>query len=193
VRDDEAFEVVAIAASAGGIHATISVLERLPAGFPVAIVLVQHLDPRHRSLLSQVLDRRTPLEVREAADGDRLEPGVVFVAPPDHHLLVGEGGAISLTRTELVHFARPSADLMFESVAAAYGARAVAVVLSGSGSDGAMGITAIKKRGGTVIAQDEASSEFYGMPGAAVRTGHADFVLGLDEIPGALVALVVGS
>jgi two-component system chemotaxis response regulator CheB len=97
---------------------------------------------------------------------------------------------LSLSQSELVHFVRPSADLLFESTAASYKDRAIAVVLSGSGSDGSMGVRAIKKMGGTVIAQDEKTSQFYGMPGAAVLTGSVDFVLPLDEIPSALATLV---
>jgi two-component system chemotaxis response regulator CheB len=156
------------------------------------VVVVQHLDPRHRSLLAQILGRRTGLLVREAVDGARLRNGEVLVAPPDRHLLVNADGTVSLTQSELVHFTRPSADLLFESLAAAYGPRAIAVVLTGTGSDGSMGVTAVKKRGGTVIVQDEASSEFFGMPSAAIRTGVVDFVLGLDEIPGAIQVLVGG-
>jgi two-component system chemotaxis response regulator CheB len=121
-----------------------------------------------------------------------VAPGNVYLAPPDRHLLVNGDGTLSLTQTELVNFVRPSADLLFESVAAAYGGRAIAVVLTGAGKDGSLGVTAIKKRGGTVIVQDEATSEFFGMPGAAIRTGSADFVLSIDEIPGALVTLVGG-
>ena len=97
---------------------------------------------------------------------------------------------MSLSQSELVHFVRPSADLLFESVAASYQARAIAVVLTGTGSDGSFGIAAIKKMGGTVIAQDQDSAEFSGMPGAAIKTGHADFILRLDEIPSALTTLV---
>ena len=91
-------------------------------------------------------------------------------------------GTLSLTQSKLVHFLRPSADLLFESVAASYGERAIAVVLTGTGSDGAMGVQAIKKMGGTVIAQDEAIAEFFGMPSAAIHSGRVDFVLPLDEI-----------
>ena len=97
-------------------------------------------------------------------------------------------GTLALTQTELVHFVRPSADLLFESVAAVFHDRAIAVVLSGTGSDGPMGVGAIKKMGGTVIAQDEKSSEFFGMPGAAIQTGNVD--LTLAEIPAALLRLV---
>jgi two-component system, chemotaxis family, protein-glutamate methylesterase/glutaminase len=104
---------------------------------------------------------------------------------------VNADSTLSLTQSQLVHFLRPSADLLFESVAASYGERAIAVVLTGTGSDGAMGVQAIKKMGGTVIAQDETTAEFFGMPGAAIQSGSVDFVLPLDEIPTALVTLVM--
>ena len=186
-----AFDVVAMASSAGGIAALSQVLGSLPADFPAAIVVVQHLDPRHRSLMADILRRRTALEVVQAAEGDHIRPGTAFIAPPDRHLLVNPDGTLSLSQSELVHFVRPSADLLFESAAASYKQRVIAVVLTGTGSDGSMGIGAIKKMGGTVIAQDQDSAEFSGMPAAAVRSGHADFVLPLDEIAPALVTLVM--
>jgi len=186
------FEIVAIAASAGGLNALREVLSALPQDFPKPIVVVQHLDARHRSLMADILSRRTALRVKEAADGDRLEPRTVYVAPPDYHLLVNPEGTLSLSHSELVHFVRPSADLLFESVAASFRDRAIAVVLTGTGSDGAMGVQAIKKMGGTVIAQDKDSAEFFGMPGAAIRSKAVDFVLPLNDIPGALVTLVKG-
>ena len=181
-----------MAASAGGLNALTQVLTALPAGFPVPIVVVQHLDPRHRSLMASILGRRTALKVVQAKHGERIAPGTVHLAPPDHHLLVDSNGILTLTHTELVHFVRPSADLLFESTAASFREHAIAVVLSGSGSDGAMGVKAIKKTGGTVIAQDQRSSEYFGMPGAAVQTGMVDFVLPLEEIAPALQTLVGG-
>ena len=190
-RPDAAFEIVALAASAGGLHALSKVLAAIPKDFPAAIVIVQHLDPRHRSLMAEILGKRTALSVKQAQEGDLLLPGSAYIAPPNRHLLVHSDGRLSLSQTELVHFVRPSADLLFESTAASYRERAIAVVLSGTGSDGSMGVQAIKKMGGTVIAQDEKTSQFYGMPGAAVQTGSVDFVLALDEIPSALTQLVV--
>jgi len=184
------FEVVAIATSAGGLKALSLVLAALPSNFPPAIVIVQHLDPRHRSLMADILSRRSALSVKQAQEGDKLQPGTVFIAPPNKHLLVNPDGSLSLTQSELVHFVRPSADLLFESVAASFKARAIAVVLTGTGSDGSMGVQAIKKMGGTVLAQDESSSEFFGMPNAAIQTGSVDFILSLGEIPSALVTLV---
>jgi two-component system chemotaxis response regulator CheB len=186
-----AYDLVALAASAGGLTALSLVLSNLPAEFPAAVVLVQHLDPRHRSLMAEILGRRTSLQVKQAEEGDRLQPSTVYIAPPDRHLLVNPDGSLSLSQSELVHFVRPSADLLFESVAASYRERAIAVVLTGTGSDGNMGVQAIKKMGGTVIAQDEQSAEFFGMPQAAIQTGSVDFILSLDEIAPALVTLVM--
>src|SRR5262245_34127043 len=192
LRQSHNFEVVAIASSAGGLAALTSLVSGLPDDFPAALLVVQHLDPRHRSLMAEILSRRTALVVRQARDQDSIVAGTVYVAPPDNHLLANADGTLSLTQSELVHFVRPSADLLFESVAAAYRDRAIAVVLTGSGSDGSMGVEAIKKMGGTVIAQDEASSEFFAMPSAAIETGKVDFVLPLDEIGLALSSLVIG-
>jgi two-component system, chemotaxis family, protein-glutamate methylesterase/glutaminase len=180
-----AFDAVALAASAGGLPALSQVLASLPVDFPATVVVVQHLDPRHRSLMADILNRRTRLQVKEAEEGDRLCPSTVYIAPPNRHLLVNPDGTLSLSQSELVHFVRPSADLLFESVAASYKDRAIAVVLTGTGRDGAIVIQAIKKMRGTVIAQDERTSEFFGMPGAAIQSGHADFILPLDEIAAA--------
>ena len=186
-----AFDMVAMAASAGGLAACSKVLSGLHDDFPAAILLVQHLDPRHRSLMAEILSRRTALPVKQAVEGERIVQGTVYVAAPDRHLLVNPDHSLSLTQSELVHFVRPSADLLFESVAASYRTRAIAVVLTGTGTDGSMGVRAIKKMGGTVICQDEKTSEFFGMPGAAIKTGEVDFILPLDEIASALVTLVM--
>src|SRR5215471_422366 len=186
-----AFDIVAIAASAGGLRALTNVLSALTPDFPAAVTVVQHLDPRHRSLMAELLSRQSRLPVKQAEEGDVLRPGSVYVAPPDRHLLVNADGTLSLSKTELVHFLRPSADLLFESVAASFKDRAIAVVLTGTGSDGASGLQAIKKMGGTVVTQDEGTSEFFGMPSSAIQTGLVDFVLPLNEIAPALTTLVV--
>ena len=186
----ERYDIVAVASSAGGIHGLGVLLSALGTDFPVPVLIVQHLDPRHRTVIADVLARRMSLPVKLAEDGEHAEPGVVYVAPPDRHLLVGPEGALSLSRTGLVHFLRPSADLLFESVAGAYGPRAIACVLTGTGSDGAMGVDAVKSRGGTVIAQDPETAEFKGMPEAAVGTGAVDFVLPLEEIAAVIRGLV---
>lgn len=184
------YDIVAMAASAGGIRALTRVISGLSNAMPASLVILLHLDPEHRSHLAKILARATSLPVKEAEHGDRLVRGTAYVAPPDHHLLVGPNGRLRLTQTEFVHFVRPSADLLFESVAASYGERAIAVVLSGTGVDGANGVRAIATKGGFVIAQDEASSEFFGMPGAAIRTGEVDRILPLDEIAPSLLGLM---
>jgi two-component system, chemotaxis family, protein-glutamate methylesterase/glutaminase len=186
-------DVVALAASAGGLNALTHVLAALPADFPAALVVVQHLDRRRQSLMAEILGRRTALSVKEAAEGDALRAGCAFMAPPDRHLLVNPDHTLSLTQTELVHFVRPSADLLFESVAATFRERAIAVVLSGTGQDGSMGVRAIKKMGGVVIVQDAKDADFGGMPAAAQATGLVDFVLTLDEIAPALQKLCARS
>ena len=185
-----AFPVVALAASAGGLAALSQLLSGLSAGFGAPILIVQHLDPTHPSLLAAILARRTALTVKQAEQGDALEPGTVYLAPPNHHLIVQADHTLGLSSAASVRFLRPSADVLFASVASAFAARAIAVVLTGNGSDGSEGIKAIKKMGGKAIAQDQASSEFFGMPGAAVRTGVVDFVLPLTEIADRLTALV---
>jgi two-component system chemotaxis response regulator CheB len=182
--------VVVIAASAGGLKAIAEVLSGLPAGFPAAVVVVQHLDPSHQSLMAEILTRKTGLGVKQARTGDALVPGSVFVAPPDRHLLVSADGTLLLSESKLVHFVRPSADLLFDSAASSFGGRCIAVVLTGTGVDGSEGVRAVKKAGGTVIAQDEVTAEFFGMPGAAIATGCADETLPLHEIAPALVRLV---
>lgn len=182
--------VVALAASAGGLAALSAILGELPARLPAALVIVQHLDPRHESLMSQILDRRSPLGVKEAGEGERIEAGTAYLAPPDRHLLANADGTLSLDRSPPVRFLRPSADRLFESVAAAYGPRAVAVVLSGTGSDGSDGVRAIREHGGVTVAQDPATAEYGSMPSAAIGTGCVDLVLGLHEIAPRLESLV---
>ncbi|HVX19527.1 MAG TPA: chemotaxis protein CheB [Acidimicrobiales bacterium] len=184
------FEVVAIGSSAGGVVALTRVVKDLPATFPAPILVVQHLDPRHETVIAEILAKRTSLHVQLAAEGETTSPGTVYIAPPNRHLLVGANRTLMLSDAEMVHFVRPSVDLLFESVAAAYAERVVGVILTGSGTDGAMGVEAVKERGGTVIVQDPESAEFSGMPQAALATGAVDFVLGLEEIPSALHALV---
>lgn len=143
-------------------------------------------------MMSDLLSHQTQLRVKQAEHGEVLLPGVAYIAPPDEHFLVGPG-KVQLAHSQLVHYSRPSIDLLFESVAGTYGSRSVAVVLSGSNRDGSAGIRAVKEAGGTTIAQDPASAEFKVMPQAAVRTGSVDLVLQLQNIGPTLVELCSGS
>jgi two-component system chemotaxis response regulator CheB len=184
------FDVVALGASAGGVEALHVVVETLPVDFPAAVLIVQHMDPRHRSMLAGLLGRRCRLRVKQATNGEPIERGTVYIAQPDAHLLVRDGRLV-LTDTKHVHFSRPSIDLLFESVADAYGDRAIAVILSGSGVDGADGIRAVKAKGGTTIVQSPATAAHAGMPQAARATGCVDVTLPLEEIGPAIASLVV--
>jgi two-component system, chemotaxis family, protein-glutamate methylesterase/glutaminase len=183
-------DVVAIVGSAGGIRAMEEVLEQLPADLKAAVIVVIHLTPQHRSVLAAVLGRRTSLAVKQAEHGEPMEEGTVYVAPPDAHLLVGADGTLRLESSELVPHVRPSADALLLSIAKEYEGRCLAVVLSGTGIDGAAGAAAVKRAGGTVLAQDEATSEHFGMPGAAILTGAVDQVLPLREIGAAVLDFV---
>jgi len=184
--------VVAIAASAGGLKALSQVFSALPPDLPTAITVVQHLEPQRPSLLVEILTKRTKLRVKQAEQGDLLQLSTIYIAPPNKHLLVNEDGTLDLSNSKLVHFVRPSADLLFESVAASFQERAIAIVLTGTGRDGATGLQAVKEMGGRTIAQDQATAESFGMPSAAIDTGTVDQILPLDEIAPALVNLLLG-
>lgn len=183
-------QVVAIGTSVGGKKALTELLSALPADFPAAITIVQHLHPQYTTGLADILEASTTLKVKQAKDRDLLRPETVYIAPSDQHLLVNPDSTLSLSHSELVHFARPSIDLLFESVAAGFKQKAIAVVLTGNGSDGAMGVRAIKEMGGAAIAQDQASCKDFEMPSRAISTGSVDWVLPLTEIAAMLVNLV---
>lgn len=187
-----AFDVVALAASAGGLAALSEILQSLPANFPAAIVIVQHLDPHTSDMLSPILDRRTALRVKQAESGDKLYAETVYVAPPDQHLIINPNATLSLTNTKKLHFCRPSADRLFESLAQSCKNRAIAVVLTGMGRDGAMGIQAVKATGGVTIVQDRATAQFASMPNAAIQTQSVDLILPIEKIAATLIKLVTG-
>jgi len=180
--------VIGIAASAGGLAAVSTVLSGLSPDLNAAIIVLQHLSPGHPSHLANILAGRTRLRVKEAGKQDRLVRGEILTAPPGLHLHVNPDGRVSFSHRPAVNFVRPAADRLFESLARSFGSRAIAVVLTGTGRDGAKGAQIVKQAGGIVIVQDEATSEFFGMPGAAVRAGEVDQVLPLERIAATLEA-----
>ena len=186
------FPVIAMAASVGGLKALSVILGGLPANFPAAIAIVMHLAPEHKSILAEILNGRTHLAVKQAHTGDILSQGNVFVAPPNHHLSVVEDGRLELSSStaEKVHFARPSAEPLFASVAEIYKRRAIAVVLTGGDGDGSFGVQIIKEHGGKVIAQDRPTSQDFSMPQTSIQTGDVDFILPLTAIAPKLIELV---
>jgi len=182
--------VIAIGASTGGTEAIAEVLPRLPAGIP-GTVITQHIPAGFSRAFAARLNQMCPFEVKEAADGDALSPGRVLVAPGDLHLLLrknGSGYSVSVKTGPRVCYQRPSVDVMFSSVAEAAGARAVGVLMTGMGSDGAQGLLKMRQAGALTIAQDEASCVVFGMPREAIRAGAADRVLPLSEIARAILA-----
>jgi two-component system chemotaxis response regulator CheB len=189
-RQLDATRVIAIAASSGGLAALSEVLRTLPATLPAAILVLQHLAPDQRSHLTEILADRTVLPVRQASQGMRLEHGVVYVAPPGAHLLVAAEGRFALSHLPPLHWCRPSADRLFASVGAQYGSGAIAVVLTGYGVDGAEGAQVVRRMGGMVLVQDDATSTCPDMPRAARRAGAVDRVLPLGDIAAELETLV---
>ncbi|MGH3785017.1 MAG: chemotaxis protein CheB [Pseudonocardiaceae bacterium] len=180
------FPVVALVTSAGGLDALTQVLAPLPADLPAAVIVAQHLDPDRVSHLTDVLRDCTDLRVCRAANGDELVPGTVLVTPPASHLLVTSEARIGLLDTGALPPARPSADLLLATLAVTCGPRALAVVLTGKGTDAQAGIRAIAHCGGAVFAQDEATAAHFGMPSAAIGTGLVHKVLALSDIAAAI-------
>jgi two-component system, chemotaxis family, protein-glutamate methylesterase/glutaminase len=188
-------DLVAIAASTGGPSALTEVLSTISSTIAVPIVITQHMPAVYTAYLAQRLDQVSKIEVREAAEGDILEPGVALVAPGDFHLLISREPAptVTLDQGPPVNFCRPAADVMFQSVLATYGGDVLAVVLTGMGVDGRQGCMGLKQRGAKTIAQDRQSSVVWGMPGAVVEAGLADLVLPANEIGPAINRLVSSS
>jgi len=184
-RPDD-FVVVGLGASAGGLEALSRLFDALPPDPGMAFILIQHLDPAHSSMMVGLLAGHTAMHVMEAADGMPVEPDRVYIIPPGTYLSI-RAGALRLTRPRERHGARMPIDFFLRSLAEDCGERAVCVILSGTGADGSLGLTAISDRGGLVIVQDPNEVVHDGMPRSAIMTGAADRVLPVTEIPAALV------
>ena len=179
-------QVLAIGSSTGGPVALLEVLRDLPTSFPLPIVIAQHMPPMFTEMLAKRLSTQTSFRVQEGFDGAVLSKGDAWIAPGDFHMEVvrGADGAaqLALNQAPPVHSCRPAVDVLFNSVAQAYGGAVVATVLTGMGQDGLAGARAIREQGGTVFAQDEATSVVWGMPGLVAREGVAHEVVPLDEM-----------
>lgn len=173
-----------IGISTGGPAALSELVPALPADLRIAIVVVQHMPAGFTGPLAERLDAASQVPVREAHPGDRPMAGSVLIAPGDRHLEFDDRGAVALTDGPLVNGCRPAADVTMISAARIYGRRALAVVMTGMGKDGAAGALAIKRADGKTLAQDQASSVIYGMPKAAIDAGAIDEVAALADIPG---------
>lgn len=185
------YELIVIGTSWGGLRAVSEILSALPPDLDAAVVVAQH---RRTDItdgaLATILGLRTKLAVRDADDKEPIEPGHVYLAPPDYHLLV-DHRHFALSLDEPVRFARPSIDILFESAAEAYGERAIGVILTGANEDGAAGLARIKERGGVAVVQDPAGAERLEMPRAAIAATVADAILPLEEIGPFIYGLVL--
>lgn len=184
------FRLALIAASAGGIPALQDFLSKLPADFPIPIAIVLHRAQTRAPILANVLARKCPLAVKIAEQGEPLRPGTVFLAPAREHLVVRANQTFHLMDGRKIKYVHSSANPLFESAAYALDGRVVAVVLTGSGTDGTNGVQTVKGMGGVVLVQDPASSAYASMPLSAIGTGAVDRVLPLERIPAELVKLV---
>jgi two-component system chemotaxis response regulator CheB len=178
-------QIVAIGVSTGGPTALAAVVPMLPADLRVPVVIVQHMPPMFTGFLADRLQQQTSLKVREATEGALVEPGTILIAPGDFHMRVRRHGAslvVGLNQDAPENSCRPAVDVLFRSVAEVFGDAAVGVVLTGMGQDGLRGAETMRANGAYIIAQDEASSVVWGMPGAVVRANLADAVVGLPQI-----------
>jgi two-component system chemotaxis response regulator CheB len=182
-------DTVVIGASAGGVTALRTLLAGLPADFPGRILVVLHVPPSGVNTLAPILARSSDLTVRSAANQDRLEPGVVLVAPPDHHVIVVDD-TVLLTRGPRENGHRPAIDVLFRSAAQALGPRTIAAVLSGSLDDGSAGLRSIRSRGGLGVVQDPEDAQHPGMPTNAIRAADPEFVLPVAQIAALLTELI---
>ncbi len=184
-------KVVCIGASTGGTESLRLILESLPANAP-GIVIVQHMPELFTAAFAQRLNTLCAVSVKEAADGDTVLPGLVLIAPGNHHMLLQRSGAryyVAIKDGPLVSRHRPSVDVLFRSAAHCAGANAVGVIMTGMGDDGAKGLLEMRQAGATTLAQDEASCVVFGMPKEAIALGAAEKVVGLNDLPAHILRL----
>jgi len=177
--------VLAIGCSTGGPNALAELIPQLPGNLPVPVVIVQHMPPLFTRMLAERLNTNSKLNVVEAAEGMRVEPGMVLIAPGNYHMILTRKGAavvVALNQDPQENSCRPAVDVLFRSVACVYGGASLGIILTGMGQDGLRGCEWIREAGGQVLVQDEASSVVWGMPGFVAKAGLADQVLPLDSI-----------
>jgi two-component system, chemotaxis family, protein-glutamate methylesterase/glutaminase len=189
--------VLGIGVSTGGPQALAALIPQIPAGFPLPVLIVQHMPPMFTRLLAERLQASSPLQISEAVDGTPVVPGRVYVAPGDYHLRVRRAGpnawVTALDQAPHENSCRPSVDVLFRSLAESFGGDVLPVVLTGMGKDGLDGVRKLKSEGAPCIVQDEATSVVWGMPGAVASEGLADCVLPLAKIPAELIRRVMGA
>lgn len=183
------YEAIVIGASSGGMNAIKFIVSLLPENFSIPIICVLHVSPHSDSQWITFLKHQSKLIIKEADEKEQIQPGSVYIAPPNYHLLIEKDKTFSLTVDERVNFARPSIDVLFESAAYAHRHRLIGIVLTGSNSDGAGGIKQIKESGGMVIIQKPETAESPYMPAAAAAITQPDYILTLEDIAELLIKI----
>ncbi len=183
-------EAVVIGASAGGVEALSVILPALPADYPLPVMVVIHMLPDRRSVMAELFAQKCRVKVVEAEDKEAIEPGTVYFAPPDYHVLVETDRRLSLSSEEPVLYSRPAIDILFETAADAYGAALIGVVLTGANADGANGLKAIAAAGGMTLVQTPELAYADAMPRAALATAPASLSLAPDAIADHLIQAV---
>ena len=180
--------IIVIGSSAGGVKALLAFVKNLPADFQASIFIVQHIAPHTESILPEIITMLSPLEAKHPTDGEKIKPGTIYIAPPDHHMLL-EDGKVMITRGPKENRFRPSIDALFRSAAYVYGPRVIGVVLSGYLDDGTSGLWSVQRFGGSAIVQDPQDAAFPDMPANSLEFVEADHIVPIDQLAALLVRL----
>jgi two-component system, chemotaxis family, protein-glutamate methylesterase/glutaminase len=183
------YDAIVIGTSSGGMNALKFIFSALPVDFSIPIIIVQHISPRSDNQWIKLLNNNSKLYLKEADEKEKIEQGIVYIAPPNYHLMIERNKTFSLTIDERVNYSRPSIDVLFESAAEAYKNKLIGVILTGSNNDGTKGIKRIKENGGLTIAQDPETAESSYMPASAIAAIQPDYILSLEKITELLIKL----
>jgi len=183
------YDAIVIGVSSGGMNAMNLMFPLLPKEFKIPIIIVQHINARSDSQWITLLNNKSNLYIKEADEKELIEQGIVYIAPPNYHLLIEKNKTFSLTVDERINFARPSIDVLFESAAEAYKNKLIGIILTGSNNDGSKGIKRIKEYGGLTIIQNPETAESSYMPASAISSITPDYILSLEEIMKLLLLL----
>jgi two-component system chemotaxis response regulator CheB len=187
--DNSRFEVVVIGVSEGGLEALTEIFKALPDNFHLPIIVVQHLHPLSDDFMVHHLNENCQLLVKQADEKERISPGVIYIAPPNYHLLVESDRTLSLSADPRENFARPSIDALFDTAAEVYQSKLIGVILTGANSDGSLGLKKIKEFGGTAIVQNPETAKVGTMSRSAISVTDIDYILDLEQISATLVKI----
>lgn len=176
------YKAIVIGASAGGLKALKTILRELPLDFAFSVIIAAHRHSDSDDYLEQYLNRECEIHVKQADEKEEISSGVVYIAPPNYHLLIEDDNTFSISVEEAVNYARPSIDVLFESAAYVYGLELIGVILTGANNDGSQGLKKVKEMGGLTIVQSPETSEYKSMPRAAIAAVKPDYILSIEEI-----------